>query len=91
MDTKVANGGNKQTTNMPPSSSVHLRIREMVRLPVESDKTRQQVRTAGALAGHFETVAGRRHDGRSTPLETPTTLCSIQGRICLKVKLKIMI
>jgi hypothetical protein len=36
----------------------------MVRLPVESDKTRRQVRTAGALAGHFETAAGRRHDGK---------------------------
>jgi hypothetical protein len=43
---------------------IRARIGEMVRLPVESDKTRQQVRTAGALAGHFETAAGRRHDGR---------------------------
>jgi hypothetical protein len=41
-----------------------MRIRERVRLPVASDKTRQQVRTAGALTGHFETAAGRRHDGR---------------------------
>ncbi len=36
----------------------------MVRLPVESDKTRRQVRTAGAFAGHFETAASRRHDGK---------------------------